>query len=1023
MLTGAVAFAQQGKRITGTVTDTQGEALIGASVSIQGTSVGTVTDEDGKFSLTTKVGDVLSVASIQYESKTVKVDEQSDYLIQLKDIDLALSEVVVVGYGTLEKRQVTNSITSLSARDLPMGVGGATIATAMQGKVGNLIINEGGTAGKAASPNATPELQLRGMASYNANRSPLIVIDGMPGGDIRSVAQEDIQSIDVLKDASAGAIYGTRATGGVIMITTKKAQEGKMRLSYTGEATYKQAYGKQRFLTPDEFIKYRVPSGATNYADPTGGFYDPNNTYFDWYDGALSDNPMSYRHNVSINGGTNVAKIYANLMYEENNSVIMGDSRKDISGRLNGNFKLVDGWLDINTHLDYRQTKRDERGINPVGVRANNPTMHPDNSSIWDVRVNPLAPRNPFDDYNKLTNDVLDKWFRPDVEFVLNVLPVEGLTGHYTLAYEHRQWEHQQYEPKTMMQGSEDYNVTGNGTAAIEFSKDDYMILNGYLSYVRKFGETHSLNAAAGYEYYESNGEAYRMKNYGFSNDATALWNIGDGTYLKNPVAPYYAEMVSKKDIRQNLSSLFARVNYSLRDRYLLSGTVRRDKTSMLPVANNKIVSGQISAGWRLSKEDFISNAGWIDDLKLRFAYGRTGNDPSYEPSRFSKSDDLKYLFATPLYTESSSQVLVDGVWVKTWGPQNNVNYNLKWEEKIEYNAGLEYELFDSRLFGKVDFYIRDSKGLFFEIPSGAAYPLPSSKVMANLGTMSNKGWEFEIGGKIVDTKEWQYTTKMNLSKNKTKVVEMGEGVQPVDEGNHRFDNGVTVGTFFLLEHAGVSRDDDPNTPDVDEATYYRDADRKEDKTKPVPAGYLLVKDKDGNIVEPQNDPNKAYYTGEEHKKYIGNYTPKAIIGWSHDLQWKNWSLGMTLTSWIDFDIYNSDQQSNGFMAQGGDNKLLIAYEKNKDITQKVDVASSYFLEDGTFLKIQNLSLGYKVNTKKYLKVLESARLYLTMNNVYTFTKYSGWDPEVVITGWKYGRERVYYPLNRTYALGVQLTF
>jgi TonB-linked SusC/RagA family outer membrane protein len=1027
MLTGAIAFAQQGRRITGTVTDTQGEALIGASVSIQGTSVGTVTDEVGKFSLPSKAGDVLSIASIGYESTTVKVSGQSDYSIQLKDNEQALSEVVVVGYGTLEKRQVTNAITSLSARDLPQGVGGSTIATAMQGKVGNLIINEGGTDAKVGSPNATPDFQLRGMASYNSNKGPLIVIDGMPGGDIRSVAQEDIQSIDILKDASAGAIYGTRAIGGVIMITTKKAQEGKMRLSYTGETTYKQAYGKQKFLTPEEFIEKRVPLGFTNYSDPNGAYYDPEHTYFDWYDGALNDNPLSYRHNVSINGGSATAKIYANFAYEENNSVVIGDSKKDISGRVNGNFKLVDGWLDINTHLDYRQAKRDQRSINPVGVRGNNPTKHPDNKKAWADRVSPLAPTNPFDDYNKITNDALDKWFRPDVELVLNVLPVQGLTAHYTLAYENRQWEHWQYEPKDMAY-TEYVNKTQQGTAMIEFAKDDYMTVNGFLSYARKFGEDHNLNAVAGYEYYESNGESHRMENYGFSMDAVGLWNIGEGTYLRNvdlngDTPSKFAEMVSKKDITQKLFSLFARANYSLKDRYLISGTVRRDETSMLVRKTHVGYFGQASAGWRLSKEAFLSDIDWLNDLKLRFAYGMTGNDPLYAPHNFDKSQD-KGLFATQLYQPSSNKYLVNGNWITTWGPQNNIDPNLTWEKKQEYNVGLEYELFDSRLFGKIDYYRRNSIDLVFETPSGAAYPLPDKKVFTNIGTMRNNGWEIEIGGKIIDTKDWQYVTKMNISHNETKIVEMGDGVEHISAGNSRFDNGVTVGSFFIFKHAGISRDDDLSTPD-DEATYYRDANREIDKTNPVPAGYLLIYDKDGNIVEPKNDPNTAYYNSDENRQYIGNYTPKAIIGWSHDLQWKNWSLGMTLTSWIDFDIYNSAQQANGLQAPSGNdgNILAIAYEKNKDITQKVEIASSYFLEDGTFLKIQNLSLGYKINTKKYLKVLESARLYCTVNNVYTFTKYSGYDPEVIISGWQYGRERVNYPLTRSYALGVQLTF
>jgi TonB-linked SusC/RagA family outer membrane protein len=1031
MLTGAVAFAQN-KQITGTVTDTKGEALIGASISIQGSSVGTAADVDGNFSLMAKPGDVLSVEYLGYQTKTVTVGTASEYLIQLLDEETALGEVVVVGYGTLEKRQITNSITSLAARDLPSGIGGSTIVSAMQGKVGNLIMTEAsGERDGAASPNAeSPTLQLRGMASYNASKAPLVVIDGMPGGDIRSVVQEDIQSIDILRDAGAGAIYGTRATGGVIIITTKKAQEGKLRLSYTGEAIYKQVYGKPRVLNAQEFRDNLVTlTGATDFDKANNPNYDPEHPFStDWWDQGLADNPWSYRHVMSFNGGSREAKIYATFMYEDTKSVIIGDTRKDLSGRINGNFKFFGDWLDVNTHIAYRQADRNKANVNPASLMWNNPTRDPDNKIMW-PRTNGNDEWN-TEEYKEIIDFGTDKWFRPDVEFILNVLPVNGLTAHYSLAYDNSQWVGHKYEPSTMTK-RESTNASGQGTAYHEFSTTDMTNFDGYLSYVRKFGTDHDLNATAGYSYFSKEKELFNQKNYGFSDDAIALWTQGNGTWLKNPPGGAYAgsaEMESKREITEHLISFFGRAHYSYKDKYLASATFRRDGSSKFGYKNRYGNFYQMSAAWRISNEKFMANINAINDLKFRVAYGVTGNEgfPSDKTiTKLAPSSSLTMLPGTILGTK-------DPGWVTSFVYNNNPNPFLKWEEKHEFNIGVDYELLNRRLFGKFDLYQRKVEGLLYEVPGNATDSRPDLNKMVNVGTLNNQGWEIEIGGKIVDTKDWQYTTKLNVSHNTTKVGTMFDGAIGYDGGSisnrgtvHKFHEDVTVGSFYIYKYAGVNpefyQDADGNyvskTPGK-ELIFQKDADGN--NTVPFPAGTPLIYDAAGNIINPVA---KADLT-DANKYYIGNYTPKAIFGWSHDLSYKNLSLGMTLTSWVDFDIYNSNQQRHGFL-YSSNNVLIDAIGKNKDITTSTPgtYVSSYFLEDGTFLKIQNITLAYRLNTQKYLKYMSSARLYLTVNNVHTFTKYSGFDPEVDISGWENGRERSYYPLARNYAFGIQLTF
>lgn len=962
-----MAFAQT-KQIQGTVTDNQGEALIGASVSVQGESSGTVTDSDGKFSLSAKTGDVLSISYLGYVTQTVKVGEQQTvYTVILQDNESLLNEVVVVGYGTLEKRQVTNSITSISAKELPVGVGGATIGNALSGKVSSLVIQE------TPSPNTETTLQLRGMASVNSSMGPLVVIDGMPGGDIRSIVQEDILSIDVLKDASASAIYGTRATGGVILITTKQAQEGKMRLSYTGEVIFKNTFGKPRVMTADEYRQYK----GTNY--DYGGSYD-------WYDAALSDNPTSQRHVVSFNGGSRDAKIFATTMFEDNRGTMYGDNRKDFSGRLNGAFKFLDGWLDVTTHLSYRRANRDQATVGtPIFM---NPTRSPYAgypSEDWKYTESPTANRNPLYDAKNISDDAVDTWFRPDVDLRINILPIEGLSYNQTFGYEDQRWKHYRYEPSYIQRG-EYVNRSGLGTALIEYSETELMSVDGYFSFVRKFGDVHKINASLGYSYFEKNAESASMKNYGFDFDAVGVWNIGSGSYFNNPnVSDPKPEMKSHKNITERLMAYFGRVNYSFMDRYIASATLRHEGSSKFAQNNRWGDFWQLSAAWRLSEENFMQNVEPVNDLKLRVAYGVTGNE------------GFNANYGAVTYTPSETRTMLpDGSWVSSYGTTYDINPYLGWEEKHEWNIGLDYELFNSRLFGKVDFFRRKVDGLMYETHNSKG---EHGLWWENIGTLENTGWEFEIGGKIIDTRDWKYSSKINISHNNTKVGKMDGtsskmyGGYTGRAGNvHCLEEGVTVGSFLLYKFSRI--------------------------------------DEDGNFVALLKDGTEKVLDGgidASEMQYMGNYVPAAVIGWTHDLQYKNWSLQMQINSAIDFDIYNGFEHTNGLVsgnAGSEQNLLLVAYTKNKQITG-AGQATDYFLEDGTYIKIQNVSLGYNLDMKKYTPLIQSGKVYFTINNALRISKYSGLNPEIDFTGWAGGidNQTLVYPQTRTFALGIQLNF
>jgi TonB-linked SusC/RagA family outer membrane protein len=948
--------------VNGSVTDDTGMSVIGATVMVENNSgIGTITDIDGNYTL----NNVPSDASLQFSyvgmvTQIIPVDGRSTIDVVMASDSELLDELVVVGYGTMQKRQVTSSITSISASDLPKGVGGASIANALQGKVAGLVMSGN------ASPNSGNTFQLRGMASINTSRSPLIVIDGMPGGDIRTLSAEEIQSIDVLKDASAGAIYGTRATGGVILVTTKKASSGKLQASYTGELLFKNSFGKPDLLNAKDYIE--TYEGAKN----------DEGHETDWWDEALRDNPTSNRHIVTLQGGQETARIFASLIYDENKGVLRGDDRQDYAGRINTDFKLLDGWLDISSHLSYRQAKRNQSSPSVEGVMRANPTQavrDPNSQTGWNIwTTGDNTEMNNIGEAALITNEGMDKWFRPDVSLKLNILPVEGLSYQQTFAYENRQWERHYYRS---MFSREELRAGRKGWAEMNFSKTELFNTDGYVSYIHDFGP-HSVNTVAGYSFFERNGDGFSASNGNFTNDRVMFWNLGEGTRLTEGLA----SMGSSKDITERLMAYFIRANYSYNDTYMATASARREGSSKFAVNNRWGNFWSLSGGWRLSNEEFLKDVNWINDLKLRVAYGVTGNEG------FSAN------YAARMYGSDTRWLMPTGNWAMSYGATTNLNEDLGWEEKHEWNVGVDFSVLDNRLYGKFDLYRRNIEGLIYsvEVPQP---PNTESSMYKNIGTMNNRGWELELGADIVRGRDLSYNTSLNLTHNRTFIGSLwgdqtyinGGYINNWVEYAHRIEENVEVGSYFMYRYAGV-----------------------ED-------GRLQIYDKDDNVIF--SDDGTV-----DDRVYQKNFTPTIMAGWTHNLGYKNWDFNMTLTSWIDFDIYNAIELEYGLRNVTQGNMLYDAIDKNGHITGRPS-PSDYFLYDGTFLKIQNLSLGYTLPMRNHTDLLNSIRFYFTGDNVYTFTNYPGLNPEVDITGWDAGIERKgsIYPQTRTFTFGLQLNF
>ena len=961
---GVVSLAQD-NRVKGTVVDDKGEPLIGAVIRIVGADVSfaAVTDMDGKFSIKVPHKNAtLEIKSVGY--KTLRVPANGNLNVTLKEDISDLNEVVVIGYGTLDKKEVTSAITSIKGKDLMVGVGGADISGALQGKISGLVMSN------TASANAGTTFQLRGMTSVNAGRSPLIVIDGFPGGDIRSLSQDDIASIDVLKDASAGAIYGTRAASGVILITTKSGTntQGKLELTYSNEFSHKQSYNAPEMLSGREYAEHNI---GTDYGDDV-----------DWWDEMINHKNFSTKHHLSLQYGTDKAQVYTSLYYEKQDGIAIVDSRKDYGGRVNANFKLFDGWLEFKPMVDYRQASRNNHWPNFQQALFNNPTRSPYDSNSetgYNIWQNETLDYNVVADAKLYTYEGVDKWFKPKMVLKLNIKPIPGLNFQQSLGYENRQWENHTYNPSYSRTSIEDNHT---GSAYLGFSKSERITSEGYFSYANEF-KKHSISATAGYSYFEYNSDNFNMSNYNFSVDGVKFWDIGQGTGL----ADGKASMSSGKDPSEKLFSLFARANYAFDDTYLLSASIRHEGSSKFASKNRWANFWSASAGWRISNEKFMKNISWVEDLKLRVGYGVTGNN------NFSSS------YMANMLGSDAFWYLPNGNWKKSYGKTQNVNPNLGWEEKKEWNFGIDYSLFGGRLYGKFDYFIRNIDNLLYSV-NVPQPPYTQGTQWQNIGKMQIKGWEFEVGGTPVKTKDFTWNSNLNLSHNSGKIKTLwgnntyfnGNGFPaPGTPGDAaRIEEGSTIGSFFIWKFAGF--DDEGN---------------------------FLLYDKDNNVIP-------ASQKTELDKRYIGNYTPKLIAAWNNTFTYKNWDLGINMRSWIDFDVMNTANMYFGIQGRGNNNVLKAAYTKFNHIKGEKQICD-YYLEDGTFLKIDAITLGYTFNMKKLTNnMINKIRLWATCGNVCTITGYSGMNPEVNITGWDQGTEKFwsdYYPTVRTWTFGMQFNF
>lgn len=996
LLCSTAVMAQSQK--TGVITDQNGEPLIGVTVMEQGTQNGTVTDMDGRYTLkTTKPNAKLKISYVGYEDQVITPGQS----VQMKEDAANLNEVVVVGYGTMRRKDVTSSITTVKAEDLNQGVF-TDPASMLQGKVAGLTVTTSG------DPTGTPSITLRGASSLRTGDAmqPYYVIDGIPGVDISMVAPDDIESIDVLRDASATAIYGSKAANGVIIITTKSGQEGRTNVSYSGYVAIEKTLKTLDMASASDLRN----SGLIGDEQDGGGDTD-------WQDEVLRTG-VSHNHNVSISGGNSKAKYMGSLNYVSHNGVVRGTGMNRVNARTLLQSKLLKDRLDLSVGLNAMQGRF-------KGVPMNTSTGTTSGMSVLDA-MNYYSPTNPVKNadgtwyqsyvgsanYNPLSMIYEDanrnEWKRLQYVMKGTLKIIDGLTWSANYSYDSGQNTYSWYQTQ-QTQMDEGYN----GRAHRDTYERHNQTFETYGNYDVTIAKLHKLGLMAGYSWEERvSNDGFGVTVNNFYNDETGFWNL---RYANNINGITDVTGSSRQKIRN--ISFYGRVNYSFNSKYMLQATIRRDGSSVFGKDNRWGTFPSVSAAWNITEENFMKNQSLFDQLKLRVGYGVSGN---------SLGIGAYDAIATyGLNSNSFEYVLSDGTTYTMYGieAQNNANPNLKWERTSMLNIGLDYALLGGRINGTIEYYYKKTKDLIYGY-SVSTNVYPVNWIRANVGDITNKGIEFTINAIPVKTKNFQWSTTINLSHNKNTVDKLSNGTYSVDyisEGDphiggisangstQRIMEGEPLGTFYTYQWAGY----DTNGNSV---FYVHNL-----------AGH---QDAEGNVqADTYQDANGNWVTSnptEDDKAKCGNAQPKLVYGWNNTLSYKNWSLTAFFQGTLGNKILNATKAHYSYQGHLSGGKNVLA-EVINDATWKADnnahIPSDRYIESGSYLRLSTLTLGYTF--KKLDGWAQNIQLYFTAKNLFTITGYDGIDPEVNLGGLDPGIDyrESFYPHTRSYMIGAKINF
>lgn len=981
----------QSVTVTGRVTDSNdGSGLPGVTIQEKGTSNGTTTDFDGNYSITVPSGAVLVFSSVGFAPQEVTVGAQTVIDISMTEDVQALGEVVVIGYGTVQKSDLTGSVDRISSENLNPG----PVTNALQqinGRAAGVNVNQVGS-----EPGQNPSIRIRGITSLIGGNDPLVVVDGIQGdmGLLRQIPPSEIESVEILKDASATAIYGSRGAAGVLIITTKKGVKGTTQVEYSGTYAVEQIAKSYEMLNADQWRFVAAERGISEDADYGG------NT--NWFEEVTRDG-YTQTHNLAISGGSENFTYRSSVTAILQEGIIRNSASENYIARFQGTQQLNDKvsfTFNLNTGVTVNQYNGagrigealDRRPTDPI--YTDNPLFTNTGDYFIDPNafayINPVARTNEIVDGDRSNN--LFGSLKLDYEIV------EGLTASAFGSWRRTARKYESYTSALTTQENarnignpddvEDINDLPDGIAFQENNLSDEKLYNIVLNYEKQFGD-HSLVLTGVNEYQIQVYEGNSLRARGFlvdsPNNLYAMQSADPTLFSQGDINSY------KND--RKLASFLGRVNYAFMDRYFVTASFRRDGSSVFG-ANNKWANFFASSvAWRISDESFMSSVGFVDNLKMRVGYGETGNQQGLGPLNSVR------------LANSAGTAFFGGSLISNFAITQNENADLRWEVKRMWNAGLDFGVMGSRLTGTIDYFYGKTSDLLFDyqVPQP---PYPFGTIKANIGEVLNTGIEMSFNYFLIDNSDFGVTLGGNISSIRTEVLDLNgslnglpletdyvvwgsggtTGVASTNNAINHLIIGQPLGAFYLFKHAGVDQD-----------------------------GNQIIDDLNGDGVVSDGNRENAdrYLAGQALPKFTWAFTPTA--------RYKQFDLSMVLRGAHGHQIYNARKATLSTMSGVGQRNVLVS-AVNTGI-ENITYASDFWLEDGDFIRMENISLGYNVNTAN-IKTFKSLRVSVTAMNLFVITKYSGIDPELSQAGGGgFGIDYGIYPRTRSFALGLNATF
>ena len=962
-------------QITGAVLEASTDfPVIGASVVEVGTTNGVITDFDGNFVLNVAEGTQIQISYMGFAAQTLAAKD--GMIVKLEEDTHVLQEVVAIGYGSQTKKEITGSVSSVKAEDFNKGAFNSPEGL-LQGKVAGLTMSKDGGGDPT---NRGFSVQIRGAGSLTGSTTPLYIIDGVPGASMNNINPNDIESMDVLKDGSAAAIYGTRANAGVIIITTKKGKEGKTQVEYNATVSTANTAGRINLYSPEEF----VAAGGVNYGAKT-----------DWYN-EITRVPVSTEHNLALSGGMKNVDYRASINYKLNQGLAIKSQFQEIIARANVNQSALNNMLEFNYNVSYSHMNsswvphgayQQAMKYNPTMPVYSNPT-DPDYVKYGGYYQNfdKSGFSNPVAMIMQKTDDGVEQTFLGSIRATIK--PVTGLRISAFGSYQFWNQSTGNYQPSN--------SVAGNGTKGVASKGNNFNTTRMFEATAQYTNEinNHAFTILAGYAYQDFVSESFGASNTMFPTDDFLYNNLGLGEGLNNLTNGGSKDGIGISSWKEEwkLASAFGRINYNYDQRYYINASIRAEGSSKFGANNRWGYFPSVSASWLITNESFMRGQDVVKELKLRAGYGVTGNMPGdCYPwiGRMSKNEDYAY-FGTDK--------------VATWSLATVPNPDLKWETKHEVNVGVDFAFLQGRLSGVLDYYNRTTRDLLYWYPVDAS-KYEAGSMLLNLGSLRNQGIELTLNGVAIERKNFVWNLGLTMAHNKNKVLSLGNDefkfpdADKLRGGIGDGSVGWTSETFQILE-VGQSV-----------GNFY---------------GYKYAgKDKDGNFYGYSKDGKirKFSQLTNEDKVILGNALPIITWGLSSSMSFYNVDFSFNLRGAIGGKLLNTKRLAYGNQSSLASGNMIISPDNGTTPPKKM---TDYYLESGTFAKLGDVTLGYtfKLNddVKKYLT---NARIYFTAQNLATISNYSGVDPETVnMSGLEPGIEGVeYYPIPRTFMLGVNLAF